>query len=579
MSARPATGITEPDHHAKPEGRGIANLSRPPPGAGDQPPAGLTRGRLQGWLPRGTWRLLLIPLGAYLVLHFPSLFEPHWYTDEAGYSVTAWLTNHGVVLYGGVWNNKPPLLFWLYGLVLNWFGPSEAALHTLSMITGLLALLGLWKLVLDGWGPRPACVAVSIGAFLLGTPVLNGDLALPENLLIAPTALAMVVTLLALRPASPRQQMWRGVGAGILFAAGILIQQTALADLAAAGLWLLLLPDRRGLRQLGVTISTALVLVAASLLPYAIQVGARHLYYLLVTSYIGYEKGSAGFGLANLAPHAIAAAALLIGAVLARHSDRRQLLLWIWAAAVLLAETAPNKSYIFFSIPMVVPLAALAVSLPWRHLWQLVRTHTWPCWRPILNVLPLALAVLLPFGIWLGLLVSDPESTYSVRLGEVYYQSFVGRAVGLVSPAAYSNTFDLRAGPDALVASWVHQHGLAGHSAVVWSSLAWDYVLADLRPVVPTPAIYVDEAWLGPRKVLDDIERGHPKVVITDSGSITQWPGVKVLLRRGYVETYHVAMMAVWVDRRAFGSAEVDRLISSSDRPVAALRSSGGDSS
>jgi hypothetical protein len=191
----------------------------------------------------------------------------------------------------------------------------------------------------------------------------------------------------------------------------------------------------------------------------------------------------------------------------------------------------------------------------------------------------LALAVLLPFGIWLGLLVSDPESTYSVRLGEVYYQSFVGRAVGLVSPAAYSNTFDLRAGPDALVASWVHQHGLAGHSAVVWSSLAWDYVLADLRPVVPTPAIYVDEAWLGPRKVLDDIERGHPKVVITDSGSITQWPGVKVLLRRGYVETYHVAMMAVWVDRRAFGSAEVDRLISSSDRPVAALRSSGGDSS
>jgi len=537
------------------------------------------RRMLRGWLPKGTWRLLLIPLGAYLLLHFPALFEPHWYTDEAGYSVTAWLVNHGVVLYGGVWNNKPPLLFWVYGALLTWFGSGEAGLHTLSMLTGLLALLGLWKLVLDGWGPRCACVAVSIGAFLLGTPVLNGDLALPENLLIAPTALAMVVTLLALGPASPRRQLWRGVAAGTLFAAAILIQQTALADLGAAVLWLLLLPDRRGLRQLWVMVSTALVLIAAALLPYAIRVGARHLYYLLVTSYIGYEKGSAGFGIANLAPHAIAAVALLVGAVLTRHSNRRQLLLWVWAAAVLFAETAPNKPYIFFSIPMVVPLAALVVSLPWRHLWQLVRTRSWPRWRPILTALPLAFAVLLPFGIWFGLLVTDPESTYSVRLGEVYYQNFVGRAVGLVSPAAYSNTFDLRAGPDALVADWVRQHGLSGCSAVVWSSLAWDYVLADLRPVVPTPAIYVDEAWLGPSKVLGDIERGHPKVVITDTTSITQWPGVKVLLRRGYVETYHVAMMAVWVDRGAFGTAEAGRRIPSSERPSTHLVGSCSSSS
>jgi 4-amino-4-deoxy-L-arabinose transferase-like glycosyltransferase len=512
-------------------------------------------------LPQGTWRLLLIPLGAYVVLHFPALFEPHWYTDEAGYSVTAWLANHGVVLYSGVWNNKPPLLFWAFGLVLDWFGPSEVGLHTFSMITGLLALLGLWKLVLDDWGPRRACVAVSIAAFLLGTPLLNGDLALPENLLIAPAALAMVVTALALRPTTRRQQLLRGAGAGLFFAAAILIQQTALADLAAACLWLLLLPDRRGLRQLWAMVSTALVLVAAALTPYVIWVGARHLFYLLVTSYVGYEKGSAGFGLANLAPHVIAGLALLIGAVLARRSNRRQLLLWIWAAAVLLAETAPNKPYIFFSIPMVVPLTALAVSVPWPQLGQLMRARTWPRWRPILTKLPLALAVVLPFGIWVGLLATDPASTYSVRLGEVYYQNFVGRAVGLVTPATYSNTFDLRARPDWLAAKWVRTHGLAGCSAVVWSSLAWDYILADLRPVVPTPAIYVDEAWLGSAKVLSLVQHAHPQVVITDRGSLAAWPDVEVLLRSGYVETYQVSMMAVWVARPALAAAKAARPI------------------
>ncbi len=535
------------------------------------------RGRLRAWIPKGTGRLLLIPLGAYVLLHFPALFEPHWYTDEAGYSVTAWLSSHGVLLYSGVWNNKPPLLFWLYGLVLSWFGPSEVGLHIFSMITGLLALLGLWKIVLDGWGPRRACVAVSIATFLLGTPVLNGDLALPENILIAPTALAMVVTVLALHSASPRAQFWRGVGAGCLFAAAILIQQTALADLAAAGLWLLLLPDRRGLRQLWVMASTTAVLVAAALFPYAIGVGARHLFFLLVTSYVGYANGSAGFGLANLLPHVVAGVALLIGAVLARNSNRRQLLLAIWAAAVLIAETAPNKSYIFFSIPMVVPLTALVISQPWTQPWHLIGTRTWPRWRPIMISLPLALAVLLPFGIWLGLLVGNREATYSVRLGEVYYQNFVGRAVGLVTPTAYSNTFDLRARPNGLAAQWVRNHALSGCSAVVWSSLAWDYLLADLRPVVPTPAIYVDEAWLGEAKVLADVERAHPDVVITSADTLLNWPDVEVLLKTGYVETYHVDMVAVWVARPALDAAKA-ALLTAGTHPASAKVSVCGGS-
>jgi hypothetical protein len=189
---------------------------------------------------------------------------------------------------------------------------------------------------------------------------------------------------------------------------------------------------------------------------------------------------------------------------------------------------------------------------------------------------PLALAVLLPFGIWLGLLVGNREATYSVRLGEVYYQNFVGRAVGLVTSAAYSNTFDLRARPDWLAAKWVRNHALAGCSAVVWSSLAWDYLLADLRPVVPTPAIYVDEAWLGQAKVLADVEKAHPDVVITAADSLASWPNVEALLRRGYVETYQVAMMTVWVARPALAAAKAALLTDGTEPATARVSVCGG---
>ncbi|MDA8330498.1 MAG: hypothetical protein M0027_04705, partial [Candidatus Dormibacteraeota bacterium] len=47
----------------------------------------------------GQRRWLLAALVLFLLLRIPSWFEPHWYTDEAGYANTAYLAAHGRVLY------------------------------------------------------------------------------------------------------------------------------------------------------------------------------------------------------------------------------------------------------------------------------------------------------------------------------------------------------------------------------------------------------------------------------------------------------------------------------------------------
>ena len=58
------------------------------------------------------------------VLRLPSLMEPHWYTDEAGYVNVARELLKGKILYSQTWNNKPPGMLWTIALEVQLFGSS-----------------------------------------------------------------------------------------------------------------------------------------------------------------------------------------------------------------------------------------------------------------------------------------------------------------------------------------------------------------------------------------------------------------------------------------------------------------------
>jgi hypothetical protein len=135
---------------------------------------------------------IILPVALYLLLRIPSLIEPQWYQDEAGYASTAWLTHLGYGLYVNAWNNKPPLLFGIYGLSQLLFGTSEAGLHALGMLSGLAAIiaapLGLSRL----FSARAALWGGLAIAVIIGSPMLDGNLALPESLLIGPVTVAVV---------------------------------------------------------------------------------------------------------------------------------------------------------------------------------------------------------------------------------------------------------------------------------------------------------------------------------------------------------------------------------------------------
>src|SRR5260370_36030421 len=78
----------------------------------------------------------------FFLLRLPSFFEPYWYGDEGVYEVLGFGMRHGRLLYQGIWDNKPPLLYLTYALVDG----NQPMIRFLSFLVGVGAIFCLFFL-------------------------------------------------------------------------------------------------------------------------------------------------------------------------------------------------------------------------------------------------------------------------------------------------------------------------------------------------------------------------------------------------------------------------------------------------
>lgn len=495
--------------------------------------------RWVGWL--GS-RWLGIALALYVLLRVPSWFEPHWYTDEAGYANTAFLSTHGKILYLTVWNNKPPLLFWIYDLALSWFGPSELGLHLLSTLAGVLVLVALYLILRENWEGRGAAVTLPLAAVLLGLPLLGGDLALPENFFIAPEAFAMLLVLRAVRTEPGRGRLVAEIGAGVLFGLGCLIQQTVLGPFVAAAVFVWLVSGGRRLRGALVMAGAGILVVAAGIAPYLFWAGPSHVFFFLVKSFQGYTARTLPLSPTDLLPRALAGLLLVGGLAAARRLDRRTVLVWLWLGVDLLVYVLPNRPYPDHLLPAAVPFALAVGTLEPAVL------RVWR-WRP--GLMPLVGGVALSGALWVGLMGANlgAGDFYTVGRSALYYQMFVGRMTGVVDLQTYRAFYDSRVSTEAQAANWIRQHGLQRATAVAWSADSWVYLLAPVREVLPAPPIYKDFDWLGQARLLRDTLQRRPELILLTDGSLTNYGPVQSLLARYYVKVQQDSRGSLWLLR------------------------------
>lgn len=176
---------------------------------------------------RSFW-FLLVTSFLFFLLRLPSFFEPYWYGDEGIYEVIGFGLRHGRLLYSGIWDNKPPLLYVVFALFSGDQGPTKF----LSMLAGLGAVWAIFLLARRLFSKQISVfIATGIFAFLFALPLIEGNIANAENFMLLPNILAGLIIFSVATRKNPKEMIWL-LAAGILLGISFLFKVVAMFDLA-----------------------------------------------------------------------------------------------------------------------------------------------------------------------------------------------------------------------------------------------------------------------------------------------------------------------------------------------------------
>lgn len=150
---------------------------------------------------------LLVTSFTFSLLRLPSLFEPYWYGDEGIYETIGLAIRNGRLLYKDIWDNKPPLFYLVYAL----FSGDQFYVRVLSLIFGVLSVVVFFFLISKLFeeyaskNQKIAFLTTALFAFFFATPLLEGNIANSENLMLLPILTSGLIIFNIFKQTSPDQ--------------------------------------------------------------------------------------------------------------------------------------------------------------------------------------------------------------------------------------------------------------------------------------------------------------------------------------------------------------------------------------
>ena len=460
-----------------------------------------------------------------ILVRLPSLFEPRWYSDDGFFTTVAWAMARGLPLYSGVFDNSPPVIYWLYRL-LQTLGSLEhhyvvQLIATAAATMAALLTFEVSRRVLPLW---PSALAGALTGLALSLPVLDGDLL---NVELAALPFFLGALLLAF---SRRGTLV--LASGCLLGLAIATRPSFALDACALAVPLLASSDRlrrlslaaSGLALTGAAVAAALA-GQGSLVPYlTVVVPADH-------AYLVWSNG--GTLIPLLVRLGALAAAAAIGLRLATTPAGRLAAVWL-PAALAATSLAPREltHYSHEAIPALAFAAAMAVGRV-RRRW--------------LAVVPAALAVLggaeaaliLPAQQTALLNGTNPPRpllhNFSYQNLPAYYSNWFEFAFAGEPAVAYADRFPGSPAADRSEAAFLKgQPGSADARLIVLGDRPWLYVESGMLP--GSPYIATNSAFWrvpsAPGEMTRALSNACASFVIYETGSGDWMPA---LAAGGYV--------------------------------------------
>ncbi len=494
-----------------------------------------------------------IAAGVALIVAFriPAFLEPHWYSDESTYAYVGRTVFNGGDLYvsPGAWDNKPPVQYWIYGIVTHLLGYSEAAIHLVPFASAVAAVIAVgWGVAKLSGSRRRAGIACLLAALIIGPPIFDSELFLPEGALIGPMTWAGMLMLVSIAsPAWAARHRWAPYVAGFLASIALGMQQTVLADvfaicvvllIACPGRWMELVPF------LGAGLLTSLLW----LVPTIIASGIGATWFATVAFYGIYAHNSLPVSalarVLHFAGIGAGVIAIIGGAILISRRTRNAFwMLWVLAGIDLVVAGSAHFPYPHLLLPSIPWVCAAVVATPWNR-WNVLL----PLERPRLWVGSAVLAA--------GILLAAAQGSYAGsfwingRSLSTYYADGYSSLVNATERTRWQNGFSDSIVVDQVVIHWLKAHHYANARAVVWSVAdEWVYLLTPLNTVLPTVGLFNDDVLLGGRSNIGPYVARHlPAVIIINQPSVALRSSILSVLAHSYLPVFHVGPDTIYVE-------------------------------
>lgn len=456
------------------------------------------------------------------LLRYPSLFEPRWYGDEGIFAAVAQNIRHGETLYSDAWDNKPPLIFYTYAGVQSSFGTGVLPLHLVTTIVVLATQAIVMAIALLLFDARRALVAGVAFALLLGTPVIEGTLAMTETYMILPTSAAVLAFVLAQRrDEASRAPYYVGVGLLLGIAAGY--KQVAVFDGAAIGMMIWLTHERPWPSL--AALAAGFVAPQAVFAAIFVATGAFGAYWYAIAGSLGVyaELADSQSPLVRFIGYlpAIVAVAWLVRRKQAHGQVELQALPVLWLGFALAGATSSSFAFPHY-LQQAAPAAVLAlVSMPWR--WE----------RDERARLLLAVGALLSAAVVFGQFSGAFEGRRQLDPVD-YYRTFVSHQYGTMSDQDYDYFFDGKVITINDIVAAIHKDG-GGDTVYTWAELPWIYAAGDFTNPTRYYTSFLGEVIPGAKEeILRDLEKRPPAYIVMSDDTFAPFDELWSWLRSRY---------------------------------------------
>ncbi len=420
---------------------------------------------------RDFW-FLLITSFFFFLLRLPSLFEPYWYGDEGIYQVLGVAMNQHRLLYRDIWDNKPPLLYFVYSL----FGSDQFWVRLFSLIVGLVTIVAFYFLAKKLFEKEKIVWAsTALFALLFGLPLLEGNIANAENFMLLPIITAGILVLRSTEIKIQRSRYLLLFLSGFLLGIAFLFKIVAVFDFAALTVFLIfadsnfsfrnLLKRKTLIFEIEKVVSFILGFVLPIILTAAIFLFNGAIYYF-IKAVLFSNVGYVGYGNTFIIPQGFLIFKLIILGIfcLFIYVKRRSLSLpsmfiWLWFAFSLFNAFFSQRPYTHYLLTLL-PVFCLLIGL---FLFDKKRQ------RFIFLILALTLFILIK-NFW-----------FFARF-PFYYTNFISFITNQKSVPSYQAFFDKNTPIDYEIAAYISLHTSSDDSIFIWGNNAQVYKLTSKTP-------------------------------------------------------------------------------------------------